>query len=174
MSLLLIRPVHGGPELEQVRHLLQEYQAHLTTTIDPTLLRHRDDELAALPAGFLSPEGALLLVSRDGVALGCAGLRRAPLSSTSTLDPSTTGEFCRLWVTPSARGEHIGSHLLAHTIALAREAGYTTLVLNSVTTSMAVAQTLYTRVGFEPIPAYKHVPIPDIAFFGLDLTTSPS
>ncbi len=172
MSLLHIRPVHGGPELDEVRHLLHEYQAHLTTTIDPTLLRHRDDELAALPAGFLPPTGALLLASRDGAGLGCAGLRRAPLSATSTLDPATTGEFCRLWVTPAARGEHIGRHLLAHAIALARTAAYTTLVLNSVTSSMEAAQSLYTRVGFRPIPAYKHVPIPDIAFFGLDLVST--
>lgn len=169
-----IRTVSGGAELEEVRRLLREYQAHLATTIPPALLQHREQELSNLSRAFTPPTGALLLASRDEEGLGCAGIRRAPLALDSTFSRATTAEFCRLWVTPAARGQRLGERLLAQAITLARDAGYTTLVLNSVSTSMATAQALYRRAGFRPIPPYKHVPIPDIAFFALDLASAPA
>ena len=172
----MIRTVTAGPDLEDVRILLREYNTHLRTVIDPALLEHRESELVSLPANFLPPLGALLLasgpppqtvdVASKSRPVACAGLRPIQLPN-----ERSAAEFCRLWVTPAARGHALGWQLLQTAIHLARSAGHTVLVLNSVTNVMQSAQSIYARAGFVPALPYKHVPIPGIEFFRLDLTT---
>lgn len=161
-----IQTVSLGTDLDHIRTLLREYTAHLHTVIDPTLIEHRESELAHLPGSFAPPRGALLLASSTGRPVGCAALRPISLPN----EP-TAAEFCRLWVSPPARGHALGSHLLAAAITIARTAGHTAIVLNSIAGIMDPAQSIYTRAGFVPIPPYKQIPIPGIQFFRLDLTT---
>ena len=170
-----IRTVTAGPDLEDVRTLLREYNTHLRRVIDSALLEHRESELAYLPASFIPPLGALLLASAARGSIGSASSESRPLAC-AALRPlklpneRSAAEFCRLWVTPAARGHALGWRLLQTAIHLARTAGHTVLVLNSVASVMQSAQAIYARAGFIPTLPYKHVAIPGIEFFRLDLT----
>ena len=160
-----LRIVANGPDLDEIRVLLREYNEHLRTIIDPSLIVHRESELAELPGSFAPPLGALLLASAQHRPLACAALR--PLSLPNE---RSAAEFCRLWVTPEARGRKLGWQLLQAAIGLARAAGHTALLLNSIAGVMESAQSLYLRAGFVRTLPYKHVAIPGAEFFRLDLT----
>ncbi len=159
-----IRVVTRSSELDQVRALLREYNAHLFTIIDPALLRHRETELDELPGSFAPPQGALLMATAGDKALGCVGLR--PLVTTAN---EGAAECCRMWVSSVARGRSLGRQLIQTVIAQAREKGYTALYLNCAPSVMAAAHRLYLEFGFVPTQPYKHVPIPGIEFFRLAL-----
>jgi GNAT superfamily N-acetyltransferase len=93
----------------------------------------------------VAPGRGLFLVARDGgVPIGCGAFRKID---------DTTAELKRMFVDPAARGRGVGVALLA---ALEREAaalGVTRVVLETgLRQTNALA--LYTRAGYEPIPAF--------------------
>ncbi|RPH48035.1 MAG: GNAT family N-acetyltransferase [Lysobacterales bacterium] len=116
-------------------------------------------ELAALPAPYVPPDGALLIAHVDADVAGCVGLR--PLDS-------FTGEMKRLYVRPAYRGSGLGKRLVEAVIHAARDAGYSELRLDTLP-SMASAQALYHRLGFLEIPAYNTTFLPGTRFYALRL-----
>ena len=74
-----------------------------------------------------------------------------------------------MWVSEQARGRSLGRQLLKAVIHQAREKGYSVLYLNCAPLLMAAAHRLYLELGFVSCPPYKHMPIPGIQFFRLDL-----
>ena len=72
-------------------------------------------ELAALPAPYVPPTGALLVAHIGDAVAGCVGLR--PLAAGA-------GEMKRLYVRPAYRRDGLGRRLVEAAIHAARLAGY--------------------------------------------------
>lgn len=117
-------------------------------------------EVAALPGRYAPPAGALLLAFDAGAPVGCAALR--------PLEPPAVCEMKRLYVRPAARGRGIAEALVRALVSRAREAGYSTLRLDTLP-SMESAQALYRRLGFRFIEPYPRKPIPGAVHFELTL-----
>ena len=91
-----------------------------------------------------------LFVARDenGAALGMGALRR---------HAGGVGEVKRMFVKPEARGKRIGEAILAHIEALAREEGFTRLVLETGS-NFDAARRVYERGAFKTCDAVLDYP----------------
>ena len=143
-------------DLPAVRELFLEYADWLGEDL---CFQGFEGELAGLPGDYADERGALFIAKSNGEAAGCVALR--PFDA-------TTGEVKRLYVRPAFRGTGLGVKLARHVLEVANAAGYRRLVLDTLQ-KMDSAQRLYRRLGFEPIPAYYHNPIPGALYFALRL-----
>ena len=103
---------------------------------------------AAGDAEMRPPKGVFVVARLDGEPVGCGGMKR--------LD-ATTGEIKRVWTAPSARGQGVARRMLHVLEALAREAGVTTLRLDTNRT-LTEAQAMYRREGYAEIGRYNDNP----------------
>jgi ribosomal protein S18 acetylase RimI-like enzyme len=124
--------------LEIARELFEEYAASLNFEI---CFQNFAAELARLPGDYAPPSGRLLLAIRDGHAAGCVAFRR--------MDDGVC-EMKRLYVRPGFRGSGIGKALADAAVRQAREIGYTSMRLDTVS-SMQKAQAMYESMGFVDI-----------------------
>lgn len=146
-----------SPELvATARSLFREYAEAIGTDLE---YQGFASELAALPAPYVPPSGALLVAHAGSDVAGCVGLRR--------LD-SHTGEMKRLYVRPAYRSWGLGKRLVESVIHAARQAGCRELRLDTLP-SMASAQALYHRLGFVEIPPYNNTHLPGTRFYALKL-----
>ena len=143
--------------IDQVRLLFREYAAFLGVNLD---FQHFEEELAALPGQYGPPGGALLLALDQQEALGCAALR--PLA------PGIC-EMKRLYVRPRGRGLGLGRQLAQAVIAEAVHLGYRRMRLDTLG-RLTEAMGLYQSLGFRPIAPYYDNPLPDVAYWELELT----
>ena len=74
----------------------------------------------------------------------------------------------RLYVRREWRGLSVGRVLASAIVKDAREAGFRSIVLDTLG-SMQAARRLYAGLGFRPIPPYYANPLPDVVYLGLDL-----
>ena len=115
-----------------------------------------DEEVAAAmreePSDDLTPPGGLLLVATEGHSvLGCAGLR---------LLPGRIGEVTRVFVMPAARRRGLGSRLLDHLEAHARDLGVATLRLDT-RDDLVEARRLYAGHGYAEVRPFSQGPYAD-------------
>src|SRR5262249_56890661 len=101
--------------------------------------------VAALPAPYAAPRGALWIAWDGNAAVGCLALQ--PLGT-------DTAELKRMYVAPQARGRGVARRLTEHAIAVAAARGYARLRLGTLPT-MRAAQRLYTSVGVRRIAPYR-------------------
>lgn len=144
-------------QIEQARALFLEYAESLGFSL---CFQSFDQELAELPGDYAPPAGRLLLAEKDGRALGCVALHR--------LDEETC-EMKRLYLRPELRGSGAGRLLAEHIIAEARSIGYRRMRLDTVAGKMDAAISLYRRLGFREVPAYRPNPIPGALYMELSL-----
>lgn len=149
-SLQLITPA-GPEELAAVRAIFQEYADSLGVDL---CFQQFDEELASLPGEYAAPRGALFLASVDGEIAGCCALR--PLD---TADYPNAAEMKRLYVRKPFRNFGLGRQLAEATLDAAREAGYASVLLDTLD-EMETARALYEELGFQEVPPYYHNPIP--------------
>jgi putative acetyltransferase len=105
-----------------------------------------------------------LFIARDesGAALGMGALRR---------HANGVGEVKRMFVRPEARGKRIGEAILAHIEALAREEGFTRLVLETGS-NFDAARRVYERGAFVTCDAVLDYPPSSwTAFYEKELRT---
>jgi ribosomal protein S18 acetylase RimI-like enzyme len=138
------------------RDLFQEYALAIGIDLE---YQGFASELAALPAPYVPPHGALFLAYVKGEVAGCAALR--PLGDGE-------GELKRLYVRPAYRKLGVGRDLVDAIIAAARQAGFHTLRLDTLP-SMSSAQALYRRLDFIETPPYHDKYLPGTRFFALNL-----
>lgn len=170
-----VRPPHDEADLEAVRALMRGFVAwhrsrheqdrHLVEAyFDDAAF---DRELAELHLKYAPPEGGLLLARLDGAPVGCVALRR--------IDKHTC-EMKRMFVRPEAQRRGVGRALARAIIALAVDAGYSTMVLDT-SVRQREAAALYRGLGFTDVPAYYDVPEPLanwLVFMRLELAATPA
>ena len=139
-----------------VRALFQEYASAIGTDLE---YQGFAAELAALPAPYTPPRGALFVAYVDGELAGCAALRPSG---------DGIGEMKRLYVRPAFRSVGLGNHLVRAVIQSARQARFGELRLDTLP-SMSSAQALYRKLGFVEIPPYNDKYLPGTRFYALDL-----
>lgn len=143
-------------QLEQVRVLFRSYQSQL-----PPELGFPDGEWQTLPGAYAPPRGALLLARISGQAAGCVGLRPFPLDGAC--------EMKRLYVSPSFRGEHLGSALIEEVLRIARRLGYSCMRLDTHAATMGAALELYRRFGFVELPSHPGPQVEGLSYLELQL-----
>ncbi len=154
-SITLI-PVESQEQAAVARELFREYADAIGVDLE---YQGFAAELDALPSPYVPPHGVLLIARVHGETAGCVALRR--------LDDQA-GEMKRLYVRPTFRSWGLGKHLVEATIQSARRAGYAALRLDTLP-SMAAAQGLYRKLGFNEIPAYNSAHLPGTRFYELKL-----
>ena len=137
-------------ELAALRVLLQEYAQSLDVDL---CFQGFEEELRQLPGPYAPPRGMLMTSHVEGRLAGCCALR--PLD---TVDYPNASEMKRLYVRPEFRGLGLGRILAEAMLDAARQAGYTCVLLDTLS-DMETARALYTDLGFEEIPPYYHNPV---------------
>ena len=146
--------------LGQVADIFREYALSLPIDLG---FQGFEQELATLPGDYAAPRGALLLATVDGVVAGCCALR--PLDAS---DYANASEMKRLYVRSAFRGFGLGRELASHTLDVARQVGYSHVLLDTLD-EMETARSLYFELGFEEIPPYYHNPIAGAHYLKVDL-----
>jgi GNAT superfamily N-acetyltransferase len=149
--------------VDAARRLFREYAEAIGVDL---CFQNFDAEVAALPGEYVAPGGALLVALLDGQPAGCGALR--PLRD---VDYPNACEMKRLYVPRAFRRFGLGRLLAQRLIDLARQAGYSTLLLDTLD-DMEAARSLYTSLGFEDIPPYYFNPIPGAHYLKVDLDAS--
>ena len=155
---VLVEQAASPAQWSEAAALIRAYLDELPFEID---FQDLDRELVELPSEYGPPLGAGLLAraADGGGALGFVGVR---------LFAEGDAELKRMYVDPSARGRQLGRALAVGAVHAARQLGYRRLLLDTVA-SMATAIAVYESLGFAPIGAYRHNPLPDARYFALDL-----
>ena len=155
----LIEP-QGPDGLASARGIFREYAQGLG--IDLTFQQF-EAELDGLPGEYAEPAGALLLALVDGQLAGCGAMRPLP-----DVDYPNACEMKRLYVRRAFRRFGLGRVLAQALIDRATQAGYSTMLLDTLD-DMEVARSLYGSLGFEEIPPYYFNPIAGAHYLKVDL-----
>jgi putative acetyltransferase len=154
---LTIGRVVDEEELSTVREMFREYVASIDLDLE---FQGFSAELAELPGKYTPPSGCILLAKVDGRSAGCVALR--PLGE-------GVCEVKRLFVRPEYRGLKLGRKLGEKIVQEARDLGYGLLRLDTLSSRMGAAVSLYRALGFREIPAYCDSPFDDAVFMELTL-----
>ncbi len=140
----------GSSDAELCRTLMREYAAHLNLSVggEHICVTTLEKELAVLPGLYAEPAGAVLLAFVDDEPAGCVALKPA---STEAFGTGRGCEMKRLWVRSGYQGRGLGRTLAQAALDLAREYGYSTIVLDTMPRAMQAAYALYQSMGFELI-----------------------
>ncbi|MGO8790003.1 MAG: GNAT family N-acetyltransferase [Terriglobia bacterium] len=149
---------HTAEYVGQVRDLFKEYAASLGVDL---CFQDFERELADLPGHYVPPEGRLLMAMDGTKTAGCVALRKFD---------GETCEMKRLYVRPAFRGNGVGRSLVNAVLSEARAVGYQRMRLDTLP-QMKEAIVFYRSLGFHPIPAYRHNPIPGALFLEIDLNS---
>ena len=147
-------------QIDDARGIFREYALGLGVDL---CFQGFEAELAGLPGEYAPPGGALLLAYVDGALAGCGAVR--PLRD---VDYVNACEMKRLYVRPAFRRFGLGRLLAQRLMDRATEAGYSTLLLDTLD-DMESARGLYRTLGFEEIPPYYFNPIPGAHYLKVDL-----
>ena len=156
MSDLTISPVTSATALDAVRRLCWDYRAFLNQAspqarkiveifYDTDTYQDLMNRLQDLHA---APGGTIRLALLDGTPVGCG---------MSHQFNAQTAEIKRLYVSDAARGYGVGRALCLDLAQACRDAGYSKVVLDTVTT-LTPARRLYEDLGFRPCPAFYDAP----------------
>ena len=155
----LVEP-EGAAGLASTREIFREYAQGLGVDL---AFQQFEAELANLPGEYDAPGGALLLALVDGQLAGCGAMR--PLAD---VDYPNACEMKRLYVRRAFRRFGLGRVLAQALIDRATQAGYSTMLLDTLD-DMEVARSLYGTLGFEEIPPYYFNPIAGAHYLKVDL-----
>lgn len=148
---MAIKIATSAQEIASAAQLFREYADSLELDLSFQNFEH---ELAHLPGDYAAPRGALLLAYVGEALAGCCALR--PLDQADT---PNAAEMKRLYVRKPFRGFGLGRQLTESTLDAARQAGYSSVLLDTLD-DMEAARNLYADLGFENIDPYYHNPIP--------------
>jgi ribosomal protein S18 acetylase RimI-like enzyme len=146
--------------LQDTRAIFREYALQLGVDL---CFQGFEAELASLPGQYAAPAGALLLARVDGQVAGCGGMRPLP-----EVDYPDACEMKRLYVRPAFRGHGLGRLIAQALMDHALQAGYSTMLLDTLD-EMEAARGLYQTLGFVEVPPYYFNPIAGAHYLKADL-----
>jgi putative acetyltransferase len=152
--------VESSDHAHHARELIREYADSLGVDL---CFQNVEAELAGLPGEYAAPTGALLVALVDGRAAGCGAFRALP-----DVDYPNACEMKRLFVRPAFRGLGLGRVLAQTLMERAVQAGYSTLLLDTLD-DMEAARGLYAELGFEEIAPYYFNPLAGAHYLKVDL-----
>lgn len=147
-------------ELADARAIMREYAESLGVDL---AFQQFEQEMATLPGEYAAPRGTLLLATVGGEVAGCCALRPADAA-----DYPNAAEMKRLYVRKAFRGLGLGRQLAEAVLDAARQAGYATVLLDTLD-DMEAARALYGELGFEEIAPYYHSPLAGSHYLKCDL-----
>ncbi|QGQ20853.1 GNAT family N-acetyltransferase [Cellulomonas sp. JZ18] len=127
---------------------------------------HGPDDAVPARSDADAGQGVLttLVARRDGAAVGCVAVRRAPAPW-----PDGWAEVEHLYVVPALRGRGVGRALVTAAHDAARAAGCTAAVL-ATGVRPPTSVTLYLALGYRPVrPAVDWSSTPDVLWFARPL-----
>jgi GNAT superfamily N-acetyltransferase len=155
-----IEEAEGAEALDAARVLMREYAAQLGVDL---CFQGFEAELDGLPGEYAAPGGVLLLATVDGALAGCGAFRPLP-----EVDYANACEMKRLFVRRAFRRFGLGRLLAQRLMDLAVQAGYSTMLLDTLD-DMEAARGLYVTLGFEEIPPYYFNPVPGAHYLKVEL-----
>lgn len=157
---ITLRWAESPADMGEVRDLFLDYQADLGIDL---CFQGFAAEVATLPGHYAMPHGAIALASVGGSPAGCCAFRALEGS-----DHINACEMKRLFVRRAFRGFGLGRRLVDHILSEARLAGYTTMLLDTLS-DMEAARALYQEAGFYEVAPYYHNPIAGAHYLKVDL-----
>lgn len=161
---IVVREAQSVEDIQAIRSLFVDYQADIGVDL---CFQGFEAELAALPGDYAQPYGQLLLATVDGAPAGCCAYRVLPNS-----DHLNACEMKRLFVRRAYRGFGLGRMLAEQLMSRAQVAGYTTMLLDTLS-EMEAARALYEELGFVEIAPYYHNPLPGAHYLKASLDALP-
>jgi putative acetyltransferase len=157
---IILRWASGPDDMETVRALFLDYQADVGIDL---CFQDFATEVDNLPGDYITPHGAIAVAFVGGRPAGCCAFRQLAGS-----DHLNACEMKRLFVRRAYRGFGLGRQLVESIVSEARMAGYTTMLLDTLT-DMEAARALYQEVGFSEVAPYYHNPIPGAHYLKVEL-----
>lgn len=128
---------------------LRQYQEELARRFDNGFDPSQGNSLD--PADVTPPKGWFIVARLAGRPVGCGALKRVDAS---------TGEIKRVWVAGDARGLRLASRIMNRLEAIAAEAGFAKVVLDTNRT-LTEARAMYLKRGYAQIARYNANPYAD-------------
>lgn len=136
---------------QRTREILLDYSASLAVDLS---FQDFAAELQQLPGAYAQPQGLMLLALVDEEVAGCGAFRPLP-----DADYPNACEMKRLYVRPAFRRFGLGRTLAQALMDRATEAGYSSMLLDTLD-DMEAARGLYESLGFEEVPPFYFNPVP--------------
>jgi putative acetyltransferase len=155
----LITP-ESPEDWQETRLVLRDYAASLDVDLD---FQGFEEELATLPGAYAPPGGLMLLAVIDGAVAGSGAFRPLP-----DADYPNACEMKRLFVRPAFRRFGLGRILAQALMDRATEAGYSSMLLDTLD-DMEAARGLYESLGFAEVPPFYFNPIPGAHYLKAEL-----
>jgi ribosomal protein S18 acetylase RimI-like enzyme len=155
-----VREVRTSDELTEAMELIRAYAQSLKPSY---CIQDLSNELAQLATRYGPPLGGLLIAYIGDAAAGCCAFR--PLPET---DHANACEMKRLYVSPAYRSMGLGHLLVEAVMDAARVAGYSCVLLDTLS-EMEAARALYEEMGFVEVAPYVQSPIPGAHHLKVDL-----
>ncbi|WP_044170625.1 GNAT family N-acetyltransferase [Flectobacillus major] len=152
-----LRYIQYSPEeLQEVKDIFLEYAQNLNVDL---CFQRFEQELETLSKIYAPPQGCIILAYHGQEVAGCIALK-----------PIAEGvcEMKRLYVKNAFRGHSLGRKLAQEAISFAKQNGYQTMKLDTLTT-LHEAIGLYKSLGFQETPPYTFNPLDNVLYFELNL-----
>lgn len=143
--------VDGTAYPDEVKKLIKEYYHRLGRDLS---FQNIEAELDDPAVRYSPPQGELLVALENDEVLGMVAYHRLT---------SKRCEMKRLYLTPNARGRHLGERLVDTIIDHAKASGYEEMVLDTIK-PLKAAVSLYRKLGFEECEAYYDNPMEDVIY----------
>ncbi len=160
-----VRAPETAQDFDEARAIVREYANSLGVDL---CFQDLDHELSNLAQIYGPPQGRVLLAYVDGALAGCGAFRSLP-----DADHVNACEMKRLYVKRAFRRFGLGRFLAAALIDQASQAGYSSMLLDTLD-EMEAARELYASLGFVEIEPYYFNPIPGAHYLKVDLAHTPS
>lgn len=143
--------VDGTAYPDEVKKLIKEYYHRIGRDLS---FQNIEAELDDPAVRYSPPQGELLVALENDEVLGMVAYHRLT---------SKRCEMKRLYLTPNARGRHLGERLVDTIIDHAKASGYEEMVLDTIK-PLKAAVSLYRKLGFEECEAYYDNPMEDVVY----------
>src|ERR1700739_333779 len=159
--MLIIKHITTPEIIADAKQLLIQYGNYMYRELN--LVDGKDsfyEKLQRFPGNeYEKPNGAFIVAYSNTIPVGCAGVRKFE---------DTACEMKRMYVRPTYRGQKIGDALCVEVIKLAKELGFTKMLLDT-NREMDAAMVLYKKFNFKEIPPYCININQNPVYMGLDI-----